>query len=148
MRFNKISILIFILTTTNCSDKNAIDIKVSLLNKFWTLDKIKRPDSNLFEPAISKPIYYFNENGNCLIKTPYQNINMDKVDTIRKYISWRFEGDVIQLIGNDTITTGTETLIFHIPDWKVLEMSDNFLKVDRLNMDGLSTNSISILTAK
>jgi|GEM_PF-4035706 hypothetical protein len=148
MRFNKISILILILITTNCSDKNDVDIKISLLNKFWTLDKIKRPDSNVFEPAISKPIYYFNENGICLRKTPYQNGNMDKADTIRKYISWRFEGDIIQLIGNDTITIGTDTLIFHIPDWKVLEMSNNFLKVDRLNSDGLSTNSISILTTK
>jgi hypothetical protein len=137
-----------VLTMTNCSEEETVDIKDNLINKFWTWDKIKLPDSNSFESPIFKSIYFFNENGDCLIKRPYQNIDMDKVDTIRKYVSWRLEQNVIQLIGKDTITFGTDTLIFDMADWKVLEINNNTLKVDNLKADGLSNNTISILTTK
>jgi len=133
---------------TNCSDEEILDIKTNLPNKFWTWDKIKLPDSNSFASPIFKPIYYFNENGVCLIKRPYQNIDMDKVDTARKYVSWSVEQHIIQLIGKDTILAGTDTLIFDMADWRVLEITDDFLKVDNLKADGLSNNTISILTTK
>ncbi len=145
---NKLILLIMVLTMANCSNEEPIDIEANLPNKFWTWDKIKLSNSETFESPIFKTVYYFDINGSCLIKRPYQNYDMDKVDTVRKYVSWSLDKNIIQLIGKDTLIRGTDTLIFEMTDWKVLEIKNNFLRVDNLKADGLSNNIISILTTE
>jgi len=150
MTHNYLIGFLLLLVLTNCSSEEVLDIESILTSKEWVADQYKLSTENTFEAYSFKNVYNFQEDGSCLIKRPFSHRFPIEIDTVFKEINWNLEvnNSVIKLIGNDTIISSIDTLIYELNDWKIIEFNHSSFKVEHIDSDGIPNGYLEILIAK